>query len=40
MIRERSNLKNACVYTGGPKQSKMSNISYYNAHYITMRDVC
>ena len=38
MIRERPNLKNTCVYTVGYKQSKMSNIYYYNAHYITMRD--
>ena len=40
MIRERPNLKNAFVYTVGPKQSKMSYISYYNAHYITVKDVC
>ena len=27
-----------CIYC--PKQSKMSNISYYNAYCITMRDIC
>ena len=31
--------KNACVYTVGPKQSKMSNTSYFSAHYITMREI-